>query len=205
MQYNELATKEALQQTIEALGKKNIEAFAVESGADALAKVKELVPAGASIMNGASRTLEQIGFVEHLKSGTHGWNNLHEGILAETDPAKQAMLRKQAVLSDYYVASVHAVAQTGELLIASNTGSQLPHIVFTSPNVIFVVGAQKIMPTLADALSRLEEYVKPLEDKRAQEAYGSGTADNKIVIFKGENPMMGRKVKVIFVNEKLGF
>ncbi|MBI2037362.1 MAG: LUD domain-containing protein, partial [Candidatus Magasanikbacteria bacterium] len=90
-------------------------------------------------------------------------------------------------------------------LIASNTGSRLPHIVFTSPNIIFVVGAQKIMPTLADAFSRLEEYVKPLEDKRAQAAYGVGTADNKIVVFKGENPMMGRKIKVIFVNEVLGF
>lgn len=205
MQYNKLAEKEVVQKTIEALKTRNIEAVLVESAADALAKIKELVPAGVSIMNGSSTTLEQIGFVEYLKSGTHGWNNLHEGILAEKDPAKQSELRKQAVLSDYYVGSVHAMAETGELLIASNTGSQLPHIVFTSPNIIFVVGTQKIMPTLADAFSRLEKHVIPLEDERAQKAYGSGTADNKIVVFKGESPWMGRKVKVIFVNEVLGF
>lgn len=205
MSHDTLADKETVQQTIEAMVKRNIQAMVVETSAEALAKVKELVPAGASIMNGSSTTLEQIGFVAYLKSGTHGWNNVHEAILAETDPAKQALLRKQAVLSDFYVGSVHALAQTGELVIASNTGSQLPHIVFTSPNIIFVIGTQKITPTLADALSRLEEYVKPLEDERARQAYGVGTADNKIVIFKGENPMMGRKVQVIFVNEKLGF
>ncbi len=205
MEYNTLATKEVVQKSIEALKARNIEAFFVETGADALAKIKELIPQGASVMNGSSRTLEQIGFVDHLKSGAHGWNNLHEAILAEKDPAKQAQLRKQSVLSDYYLGSVHALAQTGEMVIASNSGSQLPHIVFTSTNLIFVVGAQKIMPTLADALKRLEEYVIPLEDQRMQKAYGMGTAPNKIVIFKGENQMMGRKVRVIFVNEKLGF
>jgi len=205
MQYDVLADKEVVQQTVEAMAKRNIEAFVVGSGAEALAKIKELIPAGASIMNGASTTLGQIGFVDYLKSGAHGWNNLHEAILAETDPAKQAMLRKQAVLSDYYLGSVHALAQTGEMLISSNTGSQLAHVVFTSPNLIFVVSTQKIAPTLDDAFNRLQEYVMPLEDKRAREAYGVGTADNKTLIFKGENPMMGRKVQVIFVNEKLGF
>lgn len=203
--YDTLATKKVLDQTIEALKARNIEGLMVENGAAALEKIKELIPQGASVMNGSSRTLEQVGFVDYLKSSVHGWNNLHEGILAEKDPAKQAILRKQAVLSDYYLGSVHAFAETGEFIVASNTGSQLPHIVFTSANLIFVVGAQKIVPTLADAFKRLEEHVIPLEDARMKKAYGVGTNQNKIVVFKGENPMMGRKVRVIFVNESLGF
>ncbi len=156
-------------------------------------------------MNGASRTLEQIGFIEYLKSGQHDWNNLHAAILAEKDPAKQMILRKQAVLSDYYLGSVHALAETGEFVIASNSGSQLPHIVFTSPNLIFVVSTKKIVPTLADALQRLEKYVVPLEEQHMQQLYRVGTAPNKIVIFKGENSMLGRKVRMILVNEPLGF
>jgi len=106
-------------------------------------------------MNGASRTLEEIGYVDYLKSGTHGWKNLHEEILAEKDPATQALLRKQSVLSDYYLGSAHAVTQTGELVIASNSGSQLPHLAYTSPNIILVVGTHKIVPTLQDALARI--------------------------------------------------
>lgn len=205
MKYTELATKEVTQATVEALAKRNIEAMVVANGAEALAKIKELIPQGASVMNGASVTLEQIGFVDYLKDGAHGWNNLHTAIVAEKDPVKQSALRKQAILSDYYLGSVHAMAQTGELVIASNTGSQLPHIVFSSPNLIFVVSTKKIVPTLPDAMNRLMEHVVPLEDVHMQQKYGFNTAVNKIVIFNNENPMMGRKVRLILVNEDLGF
>lgn len=203
--YNTLATDEIIQTTIAGLKARNVEAIVVENGAAALEKIKELIPKDASVMNGASRTLEQLGFVEYLKANQHGWNNLHSAIVAETDQAKQAMLRKQAALSDFYLGSVHAIAQSGEFIIASNTGSQLSHIVSTSSNLIFVVGTQKIVPTLADTFKRLDEYVVPLEDKHMQELYGVGTAENKVVIFKNENPMMGRKVHLIFVKEVLGF
>lgn len=206
MKYQELATKEITQKVIEALAKRSVEGIVVESGAEALAKIKELIPAGASVMNGSSVTLEQIGFVDHLKGGQHGWNNLHEGIVLEKDRAKQGALRKQALLSDYYLGSVHALAETGEFVVASNTGSQLPHIAFTSQNVILVVSTKKIVPTLPDAMKRLEEHVIPLEDKHMQEKYGFGTAPNKILTFNGENVMAGgRKIRMILVNEDLGF
>lgn len=205
MEYNAIANGESVTKTIEALGKRGVEAVSVKTKEEALLKIKELIPQGASVMNGASITLEQVGFVDLLKAGGHGWNNLHDGILAETDLAKQAELRKTSVLSDYYLGSVHALAQTGEFLIASNTGSQLPHIVFTSKNLIFVVGANKIVPTLADAWNRLQEHVVPLEDERAMKAYSVHTAMNKVLTFFGENPHMGRKVTVIIVDETLGY
>lgn len=205
MQYTTLANTKSVHKTVAALKGKGIETFVVDTQAQALEKIKELIPQGASVMNGSSRTLEQIGFVDYFKSGKHGWNNLHAAIVAEKDMVKQAALRKQATLSDYYLGSVHTLAETGEFVIASNSGSQLPHIVFTSPNLIFVVGTQKIVPTLAEAMKRLEEHVVPLENENMKQKYGVGTALNKIVIFKGENPMMGRKVRMILVNKVLGF
>lgn len=205
MSYDTIADNNSITKTITALKEKGIAAEMVQTRAEALAKIKTLIPDGASVMNGASVTLEEVGFVDHLKEGKHGWNNLHEAILAEKDPAKQSALRRQSVLSDYYLGSVHALAETGELIIASNTASQLPHVVFTSPNIIFVVGAQKIVPTLDEAMKRLREYVVPLEDKHMQDLYGFNTALNKIVIWNGESPMNKRKVHMILVNEKLGF
>ncbi|MDP4010541.1 MAG: lactate utilization protein [Candidatus Spechtbacteria bacterium] len=205
MNYETLANTEAVNRTIDALAKRGIEAVLVDNRAEALEKVKSLIPDGASVMNGSSRTLEEIGFVDYLKSGNHAWKNLHEEILAEKDLTKQAILRKQAVLSDYYLGSVHAVAETGQLVIASNSGSQLPHIVFTSPNLIFVVGTQKIAPTLDAALLRVREYVLPLEDKRMKDAGASGSAISKLLIFEREQAFLGRKVHVLFVNENLGF
>jgi hypothetical protein len=54
-------------------------------------------------------------------------------------------------------------------------------------------------------MKRLEEYVVPLEDKHMREKYGIGTSLNKIVIFKNENPGMGRKIHMILVEDDLGF
>ena len=206
MDYAIIPTDEVITSAVDALKANNFEPMVVETGADALALIKTLIPTGVSVMNGASATLNEIGFIEYLKSGTHGWNNLHTAILAESDPQKQALLRKQSVLSDFYLGSVHGLSITGEMVFASNSGSQLPHLVFTSPNLILVVGAQKITPNLAEALKRLAEYVVPLEDARMLASeYKSHTMKNKTVILHSENPYMGRKVHVIIVKEKLGF
>lgn len=205
MNYTELASKEALANARAALAEHNFEVITVETKEEALAKIKELIPPGVSVMNGSSTTLEEIGFVDYLKEGKHGWNNLHDAVLAEPDKDKQALLRKQSVLSDYYLGSAHAVTETGEIVVSSNSGSQLPHLAFTSPNVILVVGTQKIVPDVNEAFARLEKRVVPLEDERMKKAYGFGTVRSKTLILHKENPMMGRRVRVIFVNQQLGF
>ncbi len=205
MDYATLASQDTLEKTVVALREHHFEPSIVATKEEALAKIKDLIPTGASVMNGASKTLDEIGFVGHLQSGDHDWHNLHEAILSEKDPARQAQLRRMSVVSDFYLGSVHALSATGEMVIASNTGSQLPHLVYTSPNIILVVGTQKIVPTLMDAMKRLEEYVLPLEDARIEKAYGIHTTWAKTLIMHKENPSMGRKVYVLLVSEKLGF
>jgi L-lactate utilization protein LutC len=130
---------------------------------------------------------------------------VHDAILAEKDPAKQAMLRKQSVISDYYLGSVHALSATGELVIASASGSQLPHLVFTSPNIILVVSTQKITSNVEQALKRVKEHVFPLENARMQAAGASGSVLAKTLILSREPAFMSRKVHIILVKEKLGF
>ena len=156
-------------------------------------------------MNGSSTTLEEIGFVEYLKSDTHPWNNLHAAIVAEEDETKKAALRQQALHSDYYLGSVHALVENGDFIVASNTGSQLPHIVYTSPHLIFVVGTHKIVPSLEEGMNRLEEHVIPLEDQNMQNKYGINTFLSKMLVFKGKSPVLQRSVSFILVNEVLGF
>lgn len=205
MEYTSLATTDARTKTEEALGANGFLPETVATKDAALARIKELIPAGVSVMNGSSTTLTQIGFVDYLKTGEHGWNNLHAAVLAETDPEKQALLRKQSVISDYYLGSAHAVTQNGELVIASNSGSQLPHLAFTSPNIILVVSTKKITSNLTTAFERISSHVVPLEDVRMEEAVGYGTLWAKTLILNKENPAIGRKVHVIFVEEDLGF
>jgi len=203
--FNTLAEAEAIARTQKALEENGFYTEVAETGVNALERIKALIPKGVSIHTGSSQTLEQIGFTDYFKTGAHGWKNLNANILAETDPAKQLQLRREAILSDYYIGSVHAVSETGELVIGSNTGSQLPHIVFTSPNIIFVVGTQKITPTLSDTIKRLEKYVVPLEDERIMGLRKIHTMLAKTVILHKENQQMGRTITIIFVKEKVGF
>ncbi|MBX4199908.1 lactate utilization protein [Candidatus Parcubacteria bacterium] len=206
MTYDQTPKEEEIEATVAALKERGFMPEVLESRDSALNRIKELIPKSASVMNGASVTLQEIGFIDYLKSGEHGWKNLHENILSETDSEKQAELRKHSVVSDFYLGSVHALSRSGEMVIASNTGSQLPHLAFTSQNLILVVGFQKIARDLPSALERLEKYVLPLEDKRLLASpYKSHTMHSKTLILHRENPMMGRKVHVLIIKEKLGF
>lgn len=203
--YDQLVDREITERAVTALKEHGFEAEIVPTGSDALDRVRELIPAQASVMNGSSQTLEQIGYIQLLKSGDHPWNNLHTGIVAETDETKKAALRQQAIHADFYLGSVHAATEDGQLLIASNTGSQLPHLDFTSRHVILIVSTKKIVSDLNEAFRRLEETVVPLEDARMRAAMNVGTAVNKVLILKGENPHLGRQVHVLFVEEDLGY
>jgi L-lactate utilization protein LutB len=205
MNYDTMPNKDVIEKTEKALSENGFLPETVATKAEALERIKELIPSGVSVMNGASRTLEEIGFINYLKAGKHGWHNLHEAVLAEKDPAKQASLRKKSVLSDYYLGSVHALTESGELVITSNSGSQLPHLVFTSPNIILVVGMQKITPDLETALNRLKEYVLPLEDERMKSVGMGGSFVSKLLIVNREPTFMGRQFHIILVKEKLGF
>ncbi|MFA4935528.1 MAG: lactate utilization protein [Candidatus Methanoperedens sp.] len=204
MKYDTLAAKEAIKKVMDAVKPRGINPELANTKEDALNRLKKLIPDGAEIMTGGSTTLKEIGFVDLLKSGKHPWKNWKDIILAEKDEAKQMELRKKSVSSEYFLGSVHAIAETGEMVIASASGSQLPAYVFTSNNVIWVVGAQKIVPTLSDAIKRVREYVLPLEEARMKSEGGWGSTIGKLLIFEKEiNP--DRKLTLILVNEKLGF
>ncbi|HUZ92575.1 MAG TPA: lactate utilization protein [Candidatus Paceibacterota bacterium] len=205
MDYSKNASQETVAKTIAALNKNNFHAEAVAGKDAALARVKELIPAGAEVMAGSSTTLDQIGFTDLLKSGDHPWKNLKAPIMAEKDPAVQAKLRKQSVFSQYWLGSVHAVTEDGRAVTASASGSQLPAYAFTSPNLIWVVGTQKIVPTLEEALKRIHEYTFPLEDTRMKSVGAPGSNLAKILIQNNEPAYAKRNITLIFVNEKLGF
>lgn len=205
MNYDTIPTADVIEKTAETIRARNVEVIVVENRREALSKIKELIPAGASINNGSSTTLQEIGYVDYLKEGTHPWNNLHAAVIAEADPEKKAALRNASLFAEYYLGSVHAIADTGEMIIASASGSQLPAIAFTSKNLIFVVGAQKISGNYNEALERLRTHVVPLEDARMKSVGMGGTVLSKIFTFEREPEFMGRTVRVILVKEKLGF
>jgi len=204
MDFSTLANQASIDKTIAALSQRGVTVELVADKAAALAAIKNYIPAGAEVMTGGSTTLDQIGFTDVLKSGQHPWKNLKDAIMAEQDKAKQADLRRQSILSQYWLGSVHALTEAGQTITASGTGSQLPAYAFSSPNVVWVVGAQKIVPNLELGFQRLKEYVFPLEDQRMKSIGYPGASISKVLIFERET-MPNRKIHLILVQEALGF
>ena len=204
MNYEKISPDDVIEKVVEGLKARNVHAIVVDTKEDALEEIKKLIPKGGSVMNGSSTTLNEIGFVDYLKEGTHGWDNVHANILNEKDPEKQARMRKESVLADYFLGSVHAITEEGQLMIASASGSQIPSYAFTSDNVIWVASANKIVTDREAGFKRIEDYVFPLENKRMQGVGYPGSTIGRVLVFEREI-MPNRHLTMILVKEKLGF
>ena len=200
--WDTLATDQVIDQTKTNLEANGMSVMVVASGAEAKTKLLELIPEGAEVMNMTSATLDVIGVTpEIMESGKY---DAVKPKLMKLDRATQGKeMQKLGSAPEWSIGSVHALTQDGHALIASMTGSQIPGYAYGSSHVVWVVGAQKIVPSLKEAMQRLEEYVLPLESERAHKAYGvPGSSINKLLIVNKEFP--GR-VTIIIVKEKLGF
>jgi L-lactate utilization protein LutB len=202
-EFAKLASEESIRKVARALEENGMEVEVLENKVEALERLKASIPEGSEVMTGSSITLDQIGFTDLLTSGKHPWKNLKEAIVNEKDQAKQMELRKKSVLSDYFLGSVQAITEDGQVLIASNSGSQLPAYAFTSPHVIWVAGTQKIVADFDTALRRIQEYCLLLENERAQKAYGMKSNVSKVLIINKE--IMPGRIKILLVKERLGF
>ena len=207
LKYEQLPNPQRIRKAVDALRGHGVTVLSLEQKESALAQLQEMIQPGASVMTGASVTLEQIGLIDCLMSGEHPWKYLKSEILKETDPEKRIILRRQATQADYYIGSVQAITEDGEIVIASATGSQIPGYAYTSRNVIWVVGAQKIVRNLEEGIRRVKEYAYSRENLHMKQLYGpqSGSLIGKILIFDQESPLAQRNIYLLLVNEVLGF
>jgi hypothetical protein len=184
----------------EQLRRHNIEAVVVDTATDARAAVLERIPEGAEVHWGKSRTLEDLGLVEELTSGRY--DALRPRMLAMDRKTQMREIRKLVSAPDVELGSVAAVTADGALVAASATGSQLAAYASGGGKLILVVGSQKIVANLDEALHRIDETVFPYENDRVKEQLGVETRLEKVLIVYGEwNP--GRTT-VILVREPVG-
>jgi len=201
--FSMLPSKETVERALAALKQNGTEAHFVASGAEAKKKVLELLPEGAEVMTMTSVTLETIGILKEVnESGKY--DSVRRKLMSMDRTKEGREMRKLGAAPDYALGSVHAVTERGEVLIASNTGSQLPAYAFGAGNIIWVVGAQKLVKNLDEGMRRIYAYALPLESERAKKAYGvPGSAVNKILIVNRE--VQPGRITMVLVGEKLGF
>jgi L-lactate utilization protein LutB len=200
--FDQLKDLQTVEKTIAALQSNGITAYCVETGEAAKQKVLALIPEGAEVMTMTSVTLETIGLTRVLNESGK-FDSVRNKLKSLNRETQSAAMRKIGAAPEWAVGSVHAVTEHGEVLLASNTGSQMAAYSYGAQHVIWIVGTQKIVKNKAEALQRIEEYALPLENARAQKAYGIGSSVGKVLIINKEiNP---HRLTLVFVNEKLGF
>lgn len=194
---------EVLQKTMAALRENGMEALLAENSDDAKAKALALIPEGGEVMTMTSVTLHELGVDAELNTSGR-YQPVRDKLYSMDRATQDVAMRKLGAAPEYVIGSVHAVTEQGQLVIASNTGSQLPAESYGSAHVVFVVGVQKIVASLDEAMKRVYEHSLPLEAERAKKAYGTtGSNVSKLLIINKE--VQPGRITVVLVPEVIGY
>jgi L-lactate utilization protein LutC len=200
--FTDPAPAQRLEQAATALAAKNFAVETLDDAAAARTRIKDLIPAGASVFTGASETLRLSGIEEDINNSGR-YDALRSRGTTMDRATQMDEIRRLLASPDVIVGSVAAVTETGSLVVASASGSQLTGYAGGSARAIWVVGAQKVVPDLSTALRRVEDHCLPLENDRAMKVYGQPSALNRLLILNAE-PHPGRGI-VLLLREAIGF
>ena len=203
MDWDQMPDQPTTEETVAGLKDRNFNPLIVNDSKEALEKLKQIIPAGADVMTGASTTLEEIGFIDYLKNNQHPWQNWKDRIFAEKDSEKQRDSRRMSTTAGFFLGSVQAITRDGRVLGCDATGSRQGGYVFGAKNVIWVTGINKLVSDLDMAFRRLREHCLPLEDAHIKKQGGTGSFIGKMVIYERE--VQPHRITTILIRERLGF
>jgi len=201
-EYKKLASEDQVQSIAKVLEANGMKTLVVDTGEEAKKVVLDLVPQGVEIYVGQSQTLEKLGLgVEFDQSGRY--DAVRPKVFAMDRKTRGDEIRKLRASPDYFIGSVQAITEMGQVLISSFGGSQLGAYAYGSAKVIWVVGTQKLVKDLDEGLRRIEEYCYPLEDARLHAAFGIHSANAKTLIVNRE--VVPGRITIVLVKEELGY
>jgi hypothetical protein len=199
--FTALPDHQTLDATVVALEEHGFSVDVVEDLDAAREAVLARIPDGSSVMTNTSVTLQETGIAEAINDGGP-YESARNKMMALDFRTQAQQMKAIAGQPDYALGSVHAVTRTGALFIASASGSQLAAYAWGAANVIFVVGAQKLVPTPDEARERIFQHSLRLEDARALAAYGQNSSVGKILEIHQEMP--GR-IHLVLIRLTVGF
>lgn len=211
-----------IEKTMANLEKNNMKPFYVEKKEDVVPLVKSLLTEGETVANGGSMTLEACGiFSEVLESGKYDFVD-RRGL--EGDDIRKAYIG--AYGSDTYFCSSNAITENGELYNVDGNSNRVSCIVYGPKQVIMVVGKNKIVKDIDEAIIRVKTKAAPPNCVRLSCATPCAKT-GECISLSSENPHLcdgcqtsGRiccsyvvsarqrhkdRIKVIIVNEDLGY
>ena len=195
------------------LKQRHYEAFFCPTAQEAVEKITGMIPEGSSVTWGGSMTIRDMGLTKalHNKEGLDIWDR----DLAPSREEAQEIYRR-AFYADYYLSSVNAMSEDGEIVNIDGNGNRVAAITFGPKRVILVVGINKVAQNLDAAISRARSLAAPVNRMRFAELNTPCKNDgmchdckspdsicNYIQIMRNSHPV-GRHI-VVIVGEELGY
>lgn len=154
---------EKISKTIYNLRNNNMGGYYAEDKKELLNLIATLIHKGETVGCGDSVTLEETGVFEHLRSGDYIFNDKHQTNL--TSEEKRAIYRKNFD-SDTFITGTNAVTTDGQLFNIDGNGSRVAPMLYGPKQVIVVIGVNKLVDTVEDAVCRTRQIAAPLDAKR---------------------------------------
>lgn len=195
------------------LKQRHYEAFFCPTAQEAVEKITGMIPEGSSVTWGGSMTIRDMGLTKalHNKEGLDIWDR----DLAPSREEAQEIYRR-AFYADYYLSSVNAMSEDGEIVNIDGNGNRVAAITFGPKRVILVVGINKVAQNLDAAISRARSLAAPVNmmrfadlntpckhDGMCHDCKSPDSICNYIQIMRNSHPV-GRHI-VVIVGEELGY
>ena len=207
-----------IKKVIENLNKNNIDALYVEKIADVKAEVEKLLVDGATVAVGGSMSLFESGVMELLKSGKYDFLDRYKENLT---PDEVREIYQKSFFAQFYLCSTNALTEDGELYNVDGNSNRIAAICYGPETVIMVVGINKIVKNIDEAVERVKKISAPKNCHRLScetycyekgncisEEIGKGCGGSSRIccnyLVSGYQRKKGR-IKVILVGENLGY
>lgn len=210
-----------INKVMENLEKNGIKPYLVQTREEVVPLVKTLIKKGESVSNGGSQSLKETGVMDLLNCGDYDFID-RTGL--EGEELRQAYIR--AFGCDTFFCSSNAVTENGELYNVDGNSNRVACIVYGPKQVIMVVGVNKIVKDINEAINRVKTVAAPANTVRLS-CKTPCQATGKCVSLNKESPLIcdgcaseqrvccnyvvsakqrhKNRIKVILVNENLGY
>ena len=200
-----------LQNLVKTLNQKGFKAHFCENKEQANKLILDLVKPGQSIGIGGSMTVKDMGIDKQLFN-----NGVEVFSHSLVSPEKKNDLYEYARHADWYMASANAVLANGDLVNMDGTGNRVSTLIFGVPNVIYVIGKNKLVDTYEQAIDRIQNYVCHLNAVRLERETpcrytgkcghcSGGDCMCNVEVITHHPTKCQKQVHIILINEELGY
>ncbi len=203
---------EKIRNTITNLQKNNMAGYYVENTKELLLLLSSLLLKKERIGCGDSITLEETGVFEYLRNEDFTFFDKYQPNL--TSEEKRVIYLKNFD-ADTFITGTNAVTSDGQLFNIDGNGSRVAPMIYGPKQVIVVVGINKLVDNVEEAVRRTRQIAAPLDAKRLHkntpcvklgkciDCKHEQRICNDFVLISRQ--FVKERIKVIFINGNYGY